>query len=322
MTWGLQGSKPGVPNCTEKLGPSHFTSGLDVAGGVVASKWPWRDWRHLSQNKFLGFSNPLGSSPRWLLPKETLCASPRGLSRGLVLVQSCSHTPILRSQSHKVTALDLAASGINPKQVSNVKSYTDYFKPLIDVMDKLPKKERVILVGHSLGGLAISHAMETFPHKVAVAVFVTAEMPSPPSNFSNTGRKLPPMDNKFSYEDGPNKPPTIFSFGPKFLASNVYNLSPIEDFILATTLVRAVRLVSLEEVWKEIVLSDEKYGSVRRVFVVSGEDKLIDEGVLRRWLKDNPPDLVLEIKGSDHMVMFSKPKELSSGLHNISKIYL
>ncbi|KAK9165297.1 hypothetical protein Scep_000488 [Stephania cephalantha] len=251
-------------------------------------------------------------------------------SRHFVLVHGACHgawcwykvATILQSYGHRVTALDLAASGINPEQVSAVKSYTDYFKPLIDFMDKLPKKERVILVGHSLGGLAISLAMESFPHKVSVAVFVTAEMPSQPFNFSNTGRKLPQMDNKFSYENGANKPPTIFSFGPKFLASNVYNLSPPEDLLLATTLVRAVRLVSVEELRKEIVLSDENYGSVRRVFVVSGEDKLIDEGVLRRWLKDNPPDLVLEIKGSDHMVMFSKPKELSSCLHNISKIYV
>ncbi|KAH0688981.1 hypothetical protein KY289_016339 [Solanum tuberosum] len=42
--------------------------------------------------------------------------------------------------------------------------------------------KRVVLVGHSLGGINISLAMEKFPHKIAVAVFVTASMPGPDLN--------------------------------------------------------------------------------------------------------------------------------------------
>ena len=49
-------------------------------------------------------------------------------------------------------------------------------------MESLPADERVVLVGHSLGGLAISQAMEKFPEKVSVAVFVTASMPGPTLN--------------------------------------------------------------------------------------------------------------------------------------------
>jgi pimeloyl-ACP methyl ester carboxylesterase len=37
--------------------------------------------------------------------------------------------------------------------------------------------ERLVLVGHSFGGLSVALAMEKFPRKVAVAVFVTAAMP-------------------------------------------------------------------------------------------------------------------------------------------------
>lgn len=49
--------------------------------------------------------------------------------------------------------------------------------PLRDFMASLNETGRVILVGHSLGGLGISEAMEMFPTKIEVSVFVTALMP-------------------------------------------------------------------------------------------------------------------------------------------------
>lgn len=39
-------------------------------------------------------------------------------------------------------------------------------------------KDRVVLVGHSFGGLGVSLAMERFPEKISVAVFITAYMPN------------------------------------------------------------------------------------------------------------------------------------------------
>lgn len=122
-------------------------------------------------------------------------------SKHFVLVHGACHgawswyklLPLLKllSGSHKVTALDLGASGINPQLFYNVKTISQYFLPLMDFMASLPPHERVILVGHSLGGLAISQAMEMFPEKVAVAVFVTALMPGPLFNISILNKEVP-----------------------------------------------------------------------------------------------------------------------------------
>lgn len=90
----------------------------------------------------------------------------------------------LKSTGHKVTALDLAASGIHPKQVHKVHSLSDYVEPLLDFMASLPPEKRVILVGHSMGGVCISLAMERFPQKISVAVFATVFMPGPDFSFS------------------------------------------------------------------------------------------------------------------------------------------
>ncbi|KAM1261977.1 hypothetical protein ACFX13_027863 [Malus domestica] len=53
-------------------------------------------------------------------------------------------------------------------------------------MVSLPPNEKVILVGHSLGGAVISIFMEWFPHKIVAAVYVTAFMYGPTLNFSTT----------------------------------------------------------------------------------------------------------------------------------------
>ena len=57
-------------------------------------------------------------------------------------------------------------------------------------MVALPSHERVILVGHSFGGYAISQAMENFPSKIFVAVFATAVMPGPTLNYSTLNQMV------------------------------------------------------------------------------------------------------------------------------------
>ena len=112
--------------------------------------------------------------------------------RHFVLVHGACHgawcwykvATLLKSTGHKVTALDMAASGINPKQVKDVRTFSAYNEPLIQFMNSLPHDEKVILVGHSLGGANISVAMEKYPQKISLAIFATALMISEDLSFS------------------------------------------------------------------------------------------------------------------------------------------
>lgn len=104
--------------------------------------------------------------------------------------------------NHRVTALDLAASGISPKQFNEVSSISDYVQPLMEFMASLPQDQKVILVGHSYAGLCISLAMESFPQKISVAVFLTAYLPkysSPPGFLIQQVRKLTTLANGFYF---------------------------------------------------------------------------------------------------------------------------
>ena len=85
-----------------------------------------------------------------------------------------------------------------------------------------------------------------------------------------------------------------------------------------TMLARPVREFSEEDMSNELKLS-KNYASVKRVFIISEEDKLTKKDLQLWMIEKNPPDVVEEIKGSDHMVMMSKPYELSVHLQSIAE---
>ncbi|XP_058089478.1 methylesterase 2-like [Magnolia sinica] len=128
---------------------------------------------------------------------------------------------LLTSTGNQVTALDLGASATNPKKLKDeVCKFSDYSQPLLDVMASLPPQQKVILVGHSLGGLTLALAMDKYPEKVSAAVFVTALMPdssNSPSfvldkHYEQTSLDLL-MNCKLDLNNGQGEPSTIL-FAP------------------------------------------------------------------------------------------------------------
>lgn len=85
--------------------------------------------------------------------------------------------PLLEAAGHCVTVLDMAASGIDGRAIEDVQSMVEYSEPLLKTMACVGPNEKVILVGHSLGGMNLAVAMEKYPDKIAASVFLTAFVP-------------------------------------------------------------------------------------------------------------------------------------------------
>ncbi|KAK8710871.1 hypothetical protein V6N13_146180 [Hibiscus sabdariffa] len=239
------------------------------------------------------------------------------LIHGLCLGAWCWYkvVTLLQAAGHRATPLDLGASGINPKQVTELDSLSDYAQPLMEFMVSLPQQEKVILVGHSYAGVIISLAMESFPTKVAAAVYLSALMPNHHSpiatalaEFFQRNMAEPKMDSQVWFDDGPENPPTRTLLGPEYIAARAYHLSPKEDIELATTLLRPGKLF-MKDLSKESLLTKEKFGSIDRVYIVCKDDIPINESLQKWYIENSTAVDVKFIDGADHMAMFSKPQE-------------
>ncbi|XP_037446676.1 salicylic acid-binding protein 2-like, partial [Triticum dicoccoides] len=173
----------------------------------------------------------------------------------------------LRLAGHRVSTPDLAASGVDPRPLREVPTFRDYTKPLLDLLESLPPGEKVVLVGHSLGGVNVALACELFPEKIAAAVFVATFMPdhrSPPSYVLEKfmeGRTLDWMDTEFKPQDPEGKRPTSMLFGPLVTRAKFFQLCSPEDLTLGRSLMR-VSSMFVDDLRLQPPYMEARYGSV------------------------------------------------------------
>ncbi|CAN0911872.1 Salicylic acid-binding protein 2 [Linum grandiflorum] len=243
--------------------------------------------------------------------------------------------PLLESAGHRVTVLDLAASGIDSKSIHQVPTFRQYTQPLLDVLAASDDKS-VILVGHSLGGLNLALAMKLFPNKISVAVFLTAFMPdtihSPSFVLDQYNAKAPPnawLDTEFAPAISSDPDFVTMYFGPEFLTSRLYQLCTkqlcrigqtviMQDLELAKTLVRPSSLY-IHDLSRAEKFTEEGYGSVRRVFVICEQDEAINVEFQRWMIQNYAVEEVMEINDSDHMPMLCQPIKLCDLLNKIAR---
>ncbi|KAH9616483.1 hypothetical protein KSS87_019902 [Heliosperma pusillum] len=245
-----------------------------------------------------------------------------------VLVHGLSHgawvwykvTSLLRAKGHKVTALDMSASGVNLKKIEEIDTFEEYSKPLLDFMSSLPDFEKVIIVGHSLGGMNIALAMEYFPLKISAAVFVTALVPDTihqPSFVVDKLDKALSEEGWFDSQIWNHAPQSTAVLMSRQLLQILYNQSPAQDLELAIALQRPGSLF-LTSLAKANNFSDSRYGSVRRVYIVCKKDDGINEEFARWMITNSQLPEVKEIEDADHMAMISQPQKLCDCLIEIA----
>ncbi|KAG8389651.1 hypothetical protein BUALT_Bualt01G0001100 [Buddleja alternifolia] len=221
-------------------------------------------------------------------------------------------------------AFDLRGSGIDLTHSNNVTTLADYSKPLIDFLEKLPEDEKVILVGHSSGGACVSYALEHLPEKISKAVYLCATMIAdgqrPFDVFAEelgSAELFGPESKSIIYGNGKDNPPTGFMFEKQHMHGLYFNQSPSKDAALALV---SMRQVPLGPMMEPLSLSAEKYGTGRRFYIQTLDDNALSPDVQEKLVRENPPEGVFKIKGSDHCPFFSKPQSLHKTLVEIAQI--
>ncbi|GMH03963.1 hypothetical protein Nepgr_005802 [Nepenthes gracilis] len=220
-------------------------------------------------------------------------------------------------------ALDLTGCGINLTDISSVTTLAYYSKPLISYLENLSDDEKVILVGHGCGGACISHAMELYPQKISKAIFLCATMVSDGQRpFDVFKEELGSaedfvQESKFLiYGNGADKPPTGFMLEKQQMKALYFNQSPAKDVALAMV---SMRPVPLGPIMGKLSLSPGNYGAIPRFYIQTLDDRALSADTQEKLVRDNPPESVYKIKGSDHCPFFSKPQSLHKILLEIAQ---
>ncbi|XP_066339060.1 methylesterase 17-like [Miscanthus floridulus] len=223
---------------------------------------------------------------------------------------------LLRGAGHRVSCIDLAGAAGSLVDPDNVQSFDEYEAPLIDFVAALPDGHKVILVGHSAGGLSVTHAMHLFRDKIKQAIFIAATMlPFGYQTEQDIKDGVPDLsefgdvyDLKFSLGD--DRPPTSVALREEHQRAILYQQCSHEDSTLASILLRP---------WPA-ALSTARFGHVNdgtesavnavpRVYIKTANDHMVkpeqQEAMIRRW----PPSEVVAID-TDHSPFFSAPERL------------
>ncbi|CAI9762307.1 unnamed protein product [Fraxinus pennsylvanica] len=222
---------------------------------------------------------------------------------------------LMENSGYRVTCIDLKGAGVDQTDPNTILSFVDYNKPLIDFLSSLDDNEKVILVGHSAGGLSLTDAIYKFANKINLAVFLAATMlkmgyvtdqdiKDGVPDLSDFGEIGDVYDVGFGL--GQDHPPTTLLIKKELQRKIIYQLSPREDSTLAAMLLRPGPIQALTSAQFTEAENGEQ---VPRIYIKTTHDHVIkpeqQDAMIKRW----PPSDVYVLE-SDHSPFFSAPFSL------------
>src|SRR5579862_34161 len=216
--------------------------------------------------------------------------------------------PLLEAEGHDVVAVDLPGHGENPAAAADMTLAT-YGREVAKRVEATG--EQVVLVGHSMGGMAISEAAELVPERLSTLVYVTAFLPA-------GGQSLMQLAD--------NDPDALVL--PNLVVDEAAGLCTVakdartaafygecEPEAAATA---GARLVpeSLAVFAAPAAISEERAGSVRRIYVECLRDRAISIGKQREMYAARPCERVMTID-TDHSPFLSRPAELAAHILSV-----
>lgn len=208
----------------------------------------------------------------------------------------------LTSKGNKVLIVELPGHGSDstPTHTLSLDVYRD---KVIDVISKTEGK--VVLVGHSMGGMVITHVAEKIPSKISQLVYVGAFLPE-------SGQAL--TDLAFSDPDsklGPSLVPSKDQLTIDVKAENLAELFIGDGSETAKQSVEAhYRPEPAIPFTNKVTLTAANFGSVEKVYIKTLRDVVISPGLQNRMIAGAGIKKVYELDTS-HSPFLSQPQQLA-----------
>ncbi|MFD2444942.1 alpha/beta fold hydrolase [Bacillus sp. CGMCC 1.16607] len=217
--------------------------------------------------------------------------------------------PRLEELGHRVIAVDLPSHGkdMTSPSVVTMQHYTEYVKKLLE-----NELEKVILVGHSLGGLVISQVAEYISEKIDLLVYVAALLPEDGQTFlqmNERNQKALPLPISISEDQ------TYFKLNVEAIKEHFYGECTEEDFQQAKIKHSDQALAPF---MTPVSLTNECFGFVRKVYIETLKDRSLSIEFQREMYSNTPCEKVFTLD-ADHSPFLSQPQLLVSYLDSLSK---
>jgi pimeloyl-ACP methyl ester carboxylesterase len=204
---------------------------------------------------------------------------------------------------HDVAALDLPGRGDDPRDPASV-TLDDHVDAVVEVLEASDRP--AIVVGHSFGGFVISHVAERLPERVELLVYVAAFLLRHGQTVLEVATSVPPSVPHLDVREEEG----LISVRPEAAPLVFYDDCSPEDARWATALLVPEALVPRQT---HAVLTEERFGSVPRVYVETTNDRALAVSLQRRMHSALPCREVVAI-ASGHSPFLSMPETLAERL--------
>lgn len=216
--------------------------------------------------------------------------------------------PELEARGHSVATFDLPAHGIDTTPVRDV-SFEDYVDRVLSAIDTFD--EPVVLVGHSMSGMVISQVAERRPADIEALVYLTAYLPADGESMIDQRVEGSLISRNFTVDEERG----VGIVSSEALEQLFYADCSKSDLALARSLVRPE---PLEPLSSPVSISDDRFGTIHRTFVVCERDQTITPEQQRTMCEKRGCDEML-VLDAGHSPFLAVPEELAETLESVAR---
>ena len=216
--------------------------------------------------------------------------------------------PLLEKEGHKVIAPDLPGHGKDKTPIQDITLQT-YANRICHILDE--QSDRVILVGHSMGGIAVTQAAEYSPQKIDKLVYLSAFLPQNGEFLVMLAKQDPEavvMPNLIFSDDQ-----SYITIKDEWLKEAFYGDCSDEDTNWAKSLLVPQATAPFAT---PVNTTEKNYGLVRRFYISCLKDRAITPSAQEKMYKTLPCEKVVEMDTS-HSPFLSVPEELVRHLQSM-----
>lgn len=215
----------------------------------------------------------------------------------------------LRAAGHAVEAIDLPGSGADTTPVEEV-TLDAYAERICAALAE--RAEPAVLVGHSMGGMAITHASGRCPDRIAQLVYVAAFLPRDGQSLLHLTALPEGEGDQVQANIVVDGEPPVATLSEAGTAA-VYNRCDAAQVAWALAHQRPQPVAPFEG-----PVSVGADVDVPRTYVLCTRDQAIRPALQRRMISESPCEEVIEID-TDHGPWLSAPDELVAALDRLAR---